>query len=123
MKKLSILLVLVVMAGGAFGQSNFGTGQWLHDGWQASQKTVSTPGKEISDVAQEWEYGGFVFGAARVMDASQWIDIPATVTFGQWLAVVGKYLDDHPEEWNLNAEVLVYRGLHAVWPGRKTPER
>lgn len=47
-----------------------------------------------------------------------WIDLKG-ITRGQQYAVVGKYLDANPEQWNLPAETLVYRALHAVWPAAK----
>ncbi len=77
--------------------------------------------EDLSDIGTAQEYTGFVYGATRVMWAVQWLDPAPTSTLGQWLAVVGKYLDDHPEEWNLSAEILVYRALHAVWLGKKKP--
>ena len=120
MKKVAAISALLLVTAVVFGQSTFGTGQWLHDGWLASQKTEPSD-QQISDVAHGWEYTGFVLGAANVMSAAQWIDIPVNAALGQWLAVVGKYLDNHPGEWNLPAEVLVYRALHAVWPGKKIP--
>jgi len=119
MKKPIVLVALFLVTAGAFGQSTFGTGQWLHDGWQASQKM--TTNLDRSDLEAGGEYMGFVLGTTRMMAAIEWLDVPATSTLGQWLDVVGKYLDDHPEDWNLRAEFLVYRALVAVWPGKKKP--
>jgi len=59
-------------------------------------------------------YMGFVAAATRIMGDAQWLDIPRTSNLTQWAAIVGKYLDANPEQWNLNAEVLVYRALHGV---------
>jgi len=60
----------------------------------------------------------FIIGAGAVMYDADWLDL-AGVTYGQEFAVVGKYLDDHPEQWNLRAVKLVYLALYAVWPGTK----
>ena len=68
-------------------------------------------------------YMGFVFGVTMLMRDEKWLDIPKTAIPMQWYALVGKYLDDHPEEWNVNAERSVYRALYAVWPGpNKSPQ-
>ena len=62
-------------------------------------------------------YQSFIMGAAAVMYDADWLDL-AGVTYGQEFAVVGKYLDEHPEQWNLSAERLVYLALYAAWPGK-----
>ena len=46
-----------------------------------------------------------------------WLNLKGTTDEQTW-AVVGKYLDDHPEKWNLGAQGLVYFALYAVWPGK-----
>jgi hypothetical protein len=38
---------------------------------------------------------------------------------GQSLAVVGRYLDQHPEEWNEQATTLVLKALALSWPLKK----
>jgi hypothetical protein len=70
------------------------------------------------DISHGNLYRGYVWGAAVVMNDAGWID-SGDVTNGQIYVVVGKYLDNHPEQWNLPAEVLVYRALYAAWPGTK----
>jgi hypothetical protein len=92
-----------------------GTGQWLHDLWQSYQKTSFANQEEA---AKSSIYTGFVSSGAQVMLDAGWLSASG-ITYGQMAAVVGKYLDDHPEQWNLDAEVLVYRALYAVWPVTK----
>jgi hypothetical protein len=116
MRKLLALVVLVLVGVMSEAQATIGSGQWLHDGWGSARKVD----KSSTDYALAFEYEGFVLGATRVMLAARWIAIPATVSVGKWLAVVGKYLDANPEKRNL-AESLVYQALYAVWPGEKTP--
>ncbi|MGO9309126.1 MAG: Rap1a/Tai family immunity protein [Spirochaetia bacterium] len=55
----------------------------------------------------------FVNGVAKVMEDAGWLDFSGT-TGAQLFAVVGKYLDANPEQWNLPGRVLVYRALHAA---------
>jgi hypothetical protein len=52
------------------------------------------------------------------MAYARWTDIPGHVSGRQVVIVVGKYLDAHPEKWNLRAEELIYRALDAVWLGK-----
>jgi hypothetical protein len=119
MKKVLILLAVLILVGAAsWAQGN--TGQWLHDLWPSAQKVINhQPTNEL----ETWNGGiffGFVECAGQVFDAAGLL-VLGSVTVGQEVAVVGKYLDDHPERWNLGAEVSVYWALHATWPGKKTP--
>lgn|GEM_PF-4090898 len=123
MKKLLVLVAVFILVGtGSWAQDitgQSGTGQWLHDlwgGWQKQQNQSAT----LVDKAFAGEYRGFVAGAVTVMGAVGWLRLENT-TWGQWFALVGKYLDNHPEEWNAEAVVLVYRALYAVWPGKVLP--
>jgi len=42
--------------------------------------------------------------------------IPSGVTTGQLCSVVGKYIDDHPSEWNQEAADLVIKALKKAFP-------
>jgi hypothetical protein len=118
MRKLLILLVLILIGPASWAQSNPGTGQWLHDIWKSNQRVWNrTSTDQTMDGAHALEYQGFVMGATAVMATANWIAIPASSTSGQIFAIVGEYIDDHPEEWNLPAVQLVYRALYAAWPG------
>jgi hypothetical protein len=132
MKKLLMLLVVLILVGTvSWAQAQTDTpetGQWLHDLWISYQKLSngafdSTPRSNrdfraaMVGVFSVTVYHGFVMGMAQVMWVADWIDLKG-ITQEQQNAVVGKYLDDHPEQWNLPAGVLVYRALHAVWPGK-----
>ena len=118
MKKLFVLAVVLIMVSAAsWAQSTVGTGQWLYELWPSAQKSITNqPTTQLDD----WDAGlfsGFVQGAAQVMWDADWLDLTGT-TYAQWSAVVGKYLDAHPEQWNLSAELLVYRAIHTVRPGK-----
>jgi len=118
MRRLLVLVVVLILIGAAaWAQSNFGTGQWLVDLWKSFQK----PDKDTYDFANAKEYGAFVLGAGSVMVTVDWIVFVPNTTYGQWFAIVGKYLDNHPEQWNLQPQVLVYLALSAVWPGKAKP--
>ena len=114
MKKLIVLVAVLVLIGTAsWAQSEMGSGQWLHGIWES----FSQPQRNNAGSMNKLWFIGFVSGAAVVMEDAQWIELTGT-TVGQWLPVVGKYLDNHPEEWNMKAQISVYRALYAFWPGK-----
>ncbi|MGA2639697.1 MAG: hypothetical protein ABSG21_02190 [Spirochaetia bacterium] len=118
MKKLLALVVVLIMVGAAsWAQgTNLGLGWWLHDDWRGWQERS----KSDENAHRAFEYEGFVLGAARTMWWGQWLDL-REITVEQMLTTVGKYLDDHPDEWGVGAEASVYHALQAVWPGKKAP--
>jgi hypothetical protein len=121
MKKLRVLVVVLVLVGTSLSaQGTETTGQWLHDLWESDQRAVHSQHPDTKDLIMSMEFAGFVTGTAETMALANWID-PKDSTRGQWLAVVGRYLDDHPEKWNYGAVVLVYGALGTVWPGKTLP--
>lgn len=114
MKKV-LVAVLILIATGAFGQQ--ANGEWLHNDWQVTQRYNNT--NVVVDPLAMGQFLGFVFGIALAGNDAQWFAIPGTVDAGQEEAIVGKYLDNHPEEWNLPAQTLVYKAFRAVYPGKK----
>ena len=119
MKRLLVLVTVLILVGAATWAQTRLTGQWLHDGWLATQKMETAIDKPYADATAAYMYMGFVMGELRVMQGAGWLDPPEGVKLGQELTMVGKYLDDHPEEWNTLAEILLYKIFHAVWPGKK----
>ncbi len=124
MKKLLITFGLILLLGitaWAQSENTLGTGQWLHDCWIEYQKSiVNDPG---TNWRHEGQYDGFVLGVWQLLIAadrgSLGVEIPASATWGQVNAVVGKYLDAHPEEWNDPAIRLVLEAFVAAWPYKK----
>jgi hypothetical protein len=92
------------------------TGQELHNGWQSWQR-VELHTAEQADLLTGGMYAGFVRGVAAMLEDNGSVSLPS-VSFSRVYSVVGKYLDDHPERWDVFAEVLVYAALHQVWPGK-----
>jgi hypothetical protein len=116
MKKLLVLVLVLILVGVASWADTFGTGQWLHDLWASAQK-ANNHTATLSEYNSAFEYSGFVIGAASVMYDLGWLDL-RDITYGQWVAVVGKYLDANPEQWNRSAERLIFYALYAAWPGK-----
>jgi hypothetical protein len=125
MKKHLVLVVVLVLVGAAAwaqGAPGMRTGQWLHSLWESLQKiATATSSDEVMTLKQQLIlYDGYVEGASAVMWAAGWLNLSnSTSTWAQEAIIVGKYLDDHPEQWSDDAEVLIYRALHAIWPGAK----
>ena len=122
MRKLGIIVVLIVvvlsMGWGQDAQKN-DTGKTLHDTWIEYQKS-NPPGNQFA----VGFYMGFVLGVSRVLfEPFEVVSFPEGVSNAQILAVVGKYLDEHPEKWNEESEMLVFDALAEAWPNEKGIER
>jgi len=125
MKRCLATIVLgVVIAVSATAQSNIVyTGQLLEQAWQRYQRaenypdqTYTSPTEAAKDLLSDGEYQGFIAG---VMDANlDKVDVPVGVTVAQLNAIVGSYLDNHAELWNMSAVVLVIQSLKAAFPAR-----
>jgi Rap1a immunity proteins len=122
MKRLLTIAGIALIAASAWGQATTGTGQWLHDCWVKYQQTDSGASVGPADWHSVGLFEGFVISVSesiQVLTASNPklnIDIPPSVTYGQLWAVVGKYLDAHPEQWNWPAYLLVLGALSDTWP-------
>ena len=88
-------------------------GQKLVEGWKAYKIMLAPkPLKSPVLVQRMANYVGYVAG---VYDANYDIfALPTDVTVDQICNAVGKYLDEHPEEWHELAVSLVLRGLTAM---------
>jgi hypothetical protein len=121
--KIGILTAVLILAIATptFAQF-FKTGSDLIPHWQAYKATEgpSATSKQSHDSAL---FMGYVTG---VCDAVLQTDInfaKATsdqMTVGQVSVIVGKYLDDHPEEWHLSGAVIVRKALRKAFV-KKTP--
>jgi hypothetical protein len=54
------------------------------------------------------------------MGPNEGVCYPDGVTNGQVSAITKKYLEDHPESWNLNARYGVWGALLSTWPCKST---
>jgi len=118
MKKVVAIVVLILITAGAFGQDKtLGTGQWLHDLWVVYQKDVR------GESFRAGFYLGFVQGIMMGSMGSEGNEtifcIPDGVTVGQICAIIGKYLDGHPEEWDRGAYHLIIETMARTYPPKK----
>lgn len=63
-------------------------------------------------------YMGYV---AATIDAigdsgANYLNIPGNVSLDQACHIVKKYLDDHPDEWNQPATVIIYKSMVKAFP-------
>jgi hypothetical protein len=75
--------------------------------------------KEQANVAsvnglQAAEYMAYVIGVFDATTSSY--NLPAQATTGQVIAVVSKYLKEHPEDWSKPAADLVVKALAEAFP-------
>lgn len=63
-------------------------------------------------------YVGYVTATVDAIGESgaNYLNIPSSVTVGQMCHIVKKYLDDHPEEWNRPATIIVYKSMVRAFP-------
>ena len=120
MKRLLVLVVLILVVTGAFGQSNFGTGQWLHDLWLADKEGLHWGRNkqrryEINHVFRICACRGAV-GLGSAMGSL----FHHPLRKGKWRWSF-ENLENHAERWDRVAVVSVYQALVAIWPGPRRP--
>lgn len=117
MRKLILVVVLftIVLVGPAHA-TFFETGASLIQGWREHQKIMqSQPGEKNYLLASQ--FVGYVTG---VIDAqAENLRIPVGATKDQVCAIVGKYLEAHPEEWNKVGSDLVVKALRIAFSQRQ----
>jgi hypothetical protein len=89
-------------------------GHWLVDGWRAHKRIIDRT-SQTGDYITSTFMVGYITG---VVDSSnyQFFVVPAEVTADQLMQVVGKYLDEHPEQWNLSRFDIVMKALTKSFP-------
>jgi hypothetical protein len=112
-KKFCILILLLTIAMPATAQ--FKKGSDLVPIWRAYKKSTS---KSITDNRNSALFMGYVEGVtdALIMSDSELLGaIAESMTTARDCAIVGKYLDEHPEEWHLSGSVIVQKALRAAF--------
>lgn len=75
-------------------------------------ETQTASGSDPTDAAIAM---GYVSGVADSYQGDV-VCLPTGATVGQLVAVTKKFLDEHPDQWNLPANLLVGRSLHLAFP-------
>lgn len=117
MKRLAVALMLVLfICTPVLASSSYEDGYSLQQDWREYQK--SQQGQKDYNLFKVAFYMGYVTG---VVDSLNGVAFTTTVgvTVDQNCAVVGKYIDDHPSEWNLEANYLVKKAMMKAFPKNK----
>jgi len=101
-----ILCLVSISAWAQFADTE--NGSKMHWAWTSYQKDTAHPGYEIG------YFMGVVSGVVSL--GTGWFDIPEGVSFTQVCAVVGKYVEAHPEMWGESAGYVAVRALRGKWP-------
>lgn|GEM_PF-343264 len=124
---ISVLFILVILA---FAQTQclaavnrFLTGNDLVECMRLYEQAVEQGrGREmpVGDVTAAYGYMAYIVGvyqASCLIHEGHMYSMPSGGgTNGQFIAVVSKYLKNHPEQWNEFAVVLVIRALQEAFP-------
>ena len=97
MKRIIFVLLLSVISTTAWATDVF-TAQFVENTWQSYQRSQMNVGY-AGDTMYEGYYMGIVCGVARTGDGSMW-QLPVGTTNAQLFAIVGRFLDAHPELWS-----------------------
>ena len=112
--KSSISFVVVFVTVSFCYAGFFEKGTYLVQGWRAHQKIMQNQGGQIDYVLAS----GFVAYIKGVFDATENVyAFQAGVTVDQVIAIVGKYLDAHPEAWSEKGSDLVIKALNQAFNG------
>ena len=114
----ALVLTLLGASWGAWADMNGGhTGNTLIAACKAEVDTMGT------NRASGWLGGfcmGLISGVADGLDGLSFC-LPTHSTYGQYVRVVHKYLQENPAELQEGDSVLVLKALKAAWPCPKKP--
>jgi len=96
-------------------------------GWVAGNNLVkymseakkADNGSQNVDWSDALQFQAYVFGVVDVLEDAGYMCIPSNVKGRQLFAIVMKYIDNHPEEWNKTASYLVETPLLNTFPCKK----
>ena len=112
MRKIFCALLFFVASSGAFAQ--FMTGNDLARLSKANDRFDQRKYSETDTLASS-QYFGYIEGVFDAM-RHQFPCIPAGFVAGQLVAVVTKYLNEHPEEWSFSGNYLVSKAVKNAFP-------
>lgn len=107
-------------------QNLFQTGKELHDWSLAYQRTENNSARG-RDYYSASTYLGYIVGAIDGYSyglVQQGVPVPfyvpPQVTMTEICAVIGKYLDDHPQLWSYPAGVIILDAIVTSYPKRQS---
>ena len=104
-----------VLAATSVGYAQWGTANILVDGWKASQK-IEAGDRDVggAEFLHAGVYAGYIMGFLH--GTADNYKVPTGASPKQLCAVVGKYLDGHPEKWSEPPYRIVYEALSRAFP-------
>jgi hypothetical protein len=106
-KKLIAVVLVLMLSGPVSADGSCGA---LHGHWQDFKKIRSGELVGMQVLPSSRFYEGYVTG--WVENSGLVITLPTDVTFDQLYAVVGKWLENHPEKWHLHRVECIYDALY-----------
>lgn len=114
----SALLVTVLLAWQGAGADDY-TGADLAKGavaWERARAGGGAENKSAQDAYDSGLFQGMTLGVAESNGANGVWCPPPVAKYGQFWAVVAKYVKAHPEKWHERASQLVYNALIEAFP-------
>ncbi|MCG6533887.1 MAG: hypothetical protein L7F78_04190 [Syntrophales bacterium LBB04] len=108
-----MILALAQTQSLASGTAYYLSGYKLVELMRADEK-VDTGSATGADTYESGRYCGYILGVCDAMARAY--DAPNNANVGQIVAVVTKYVRDHPEKWNEPAADLVIKALQEAFP-------
>ncbi len=117
MKRLSLVIAIIstVMVTPIDSYAGFWDGTALIKKFYEYEKNDRNDPR--SDNVEVGLYMGYVIGVCDSLDLL--LAIPENLQARQVCSIVGKYLKDNPEKWNLPANQLVFEALKKAFPKKK----
>lgn len=115
MKKITLLAC--VLAWPSFAIAGFVTGFDLSKWGDAQDRIIAGRGTAL-DYQEAANLYGYVAGVHDALDGVVFCS-PGTARAGQLMAVVQKYVKEHPERWDNDANYLVVAALKDAFPCKK----
>ena len=104
------------------GLISFNDGQGLHEKCRHQAEDSFPAGSSTQEnfrlMGNDGYCVGYIIGVTEGVDVKFW-SAPVPIKTAQVVAVVKKYLDDHPEKWNQPASWLVRNALIEAFPPKK----
>ena len=114
MKKLAFILILGLVAFCVFGDHWITqNGQDLNKGWQSWKQINIDNQAGDSLLVTGLSSATFLGYLEGVLDSAHWSWLPGNVLTEQMIIAVGRWTDNHPEEWNLAAPTVIRHALEA----------
>ncbi len=114
MHRMIIIVFAALLTAASSSEAGFVNGQDLVNGWREHQK-IMNDSPAVKDYVSASHFMGYVTGVADALDTIMF-DIPVGTKKDQIMAIVGKYLENNPDKWRLNGNVLVVNALKAAFP-------